>query len=292
LLYIITSLIAFCYARSLKEPVSNIDNYKKINEQHRLRNEIGKLGHRFLGEKLLGEHPGHPVYATPTRLPPRRLQELKEVHSFFPHFYEKELHHENSLYHEPQELNHGPVFIPHPSFHHDLEAKYTLYKDMKPISADGGSQKRSGKSTRRKKSRKRNNKKNKVKKPNKMKNKKLIRMQNNKLKEKKGKIFKIKNNKNKLADKKIMTDDMKLKDAKLMKKDFRMRDARTKDGMKMRDAKMNLKDTKTRDGMKMRDAKMMIKDTKTRDGMKMRDAKMKMKDAIVKDTIAKKDTKN
>merc|ERR1712202_100180 len=225
LLYIITSLIAFCYARSLKEPVSNIDNYKKINEQHRLRNEIGKLGHRFLGEKLLGEHPGHPVYATPTRLPPRRLQELKEVHSFFPHFYEKELHHENSLYHEPQELNHGPVFIPHPSFHHDLEAKYTLYKDMKPISADGGSQKRSGKSTRRKKSRKRNNKKN------------------------KGKISKIENDKNKLADKKIMTDDMKLKDAKLMKKDFRMRDA-----------KMNLKDTKTRDGMKMRDAKMNLKD--------------------------------
>jgi len=272
LLYIITSLIAFCYARSLKEPVSNIDNYKKINEQHRLRNEIGKLGHRFLGEKLLGEHPGHPVYATPTRLPPRRLQELKEVHSFFPHFYEKELHHENSLYHEPQELNHGPVFIPHPSFHHDLEAKYTLYKDMKPISADGGSQKRSGKSTRRKKSRKRNNKKNKVKKPNKMKNKKLIRMQNNKLirklKEKKGKISKIENDKNKLADKKIMTDDMKLKDAKLMKKDIKMRDARTKDGMKMRDAKMMMKDNK-----------MMTND-------------MKMKDAIVKDTIAKKDTKN
>jgi len=268
LLYIITSLIAFCYARSLKEPVSNIDDYKKINEQHRLRNEIGRFGHPLLGEKLLGEHPGHPVFATPATPYPRRLQELKEVHSFFPHFYEKELHHENSLYHEPQELNHGPVFIPHPNFHHDLEAKYTLYKDMKPISADGGSQKRSGKSTRRKKSRKRNNKKNKVKKPNKMKNKKLIRMQNNKLKEKKGKIFKIENDKNKLADKKIMTDDMKLKDAKLMKKDTKMRDARTKDGMKMRDAKMMMKDNK-----------MMTND-------------MKMKDAIVKDTIAKKDTKN
>merc|ERR1712183_739987 len=332
-LYIITSLIAFCYARSLEKAVYNIHYYKKINEQHRMRNKIGKFGHPLLGEKLLGEHPGHPVFATPATPYPSHLKELKEVHSFSPHFYEKELRHENSLYHEPQELNHGPVFIPHSNFHRDLEAKYPEFHphfhekeyynghihhpqggliipkhavvpdsaelhphvfdtNLELMSADGSQTNRSGKSTIRKKSRKRNNKKNKVKKPNKMKNKKLIRMQNNKLKEKKGKTFKIKNDKNKLADKKIMTDDMKLKDAKLMKKDFRMRDARTKDGMKMRDAKMNLKDTKTRDGMKMRDAKMMIKDTKTRDGMKMRDAKMKMKDAIVKDTIAKKDTKN
>jgi len=277
-LYIIASLIAFCYARSLEKAVYNIHYYKKINEQHRMRNKIGKFGHPLLGEKLLGEHPGHPVFATPATPYPSHLKELKEVHSFSPHFYEKELRHENSLYHEPQQLNHGPVFIPHSNFHRDLEAKYPEFHphfhekeyynghihhpqggliipkhavvpdspelhphvfdtNLELMSADySQSQKRSGKSMRRRKSRKRNSKKNKVKKLKKMKNKKLIRKQKKKLKEKEAKISKIENVVNKLADKKIMTNDMKLKDAKMITKDNKM----MMKGIKMRDDRTKL----------------------------------------------------
>merc|ERR1712183_1235714 len=154
-LYIITSLIAFCYARSLEKAVYNIGYYKKINEQHRMRNKIGKFGHPLLGEKLLGEHPGHPVFATPATPYPSHLKELKEVHSFSPHFHEKEYY--NGHIHHPQ----GGLIIPKHAVVPDSPELHPHVFDtnLELMSADGSQTNRSGKSTRRKKSRKRNNSK-------------------------------------------------------------------------------------------------------------------------------------
>merc|ERR1712202_115662 len=150
---------------------------------------------------------------------------LKEVHIFSPHFHEKEYYHGHI--HHPQ----GGLIIPNHAVVPDSPELHPHVFDtnLELMSADYSLNKiRSGKSTRKRKSSKRNSKKNKVKKLKKMKNKKLIRKQKQKLKEK---ISKIENVVNKLADKKIMTNDMKLKDAKMITKDNKMmmKDMKTKD---------------------------------------------------------------